>query len=137
MDLPSDCTWDKANSSMHGKTDREGLNDCVQAGDPAGKSVEEAEIALANGHAQAELAETPKAETAAAVQGSDISMTQDSGSGPSLVEEGEGKSEKDEHVVVLSPISPFKANSQKSRKTPKKDKMSNAQKAAHTPTPQE
>ena len=112
-----------------------------KAGDPAGKSAEDTANARANGHAEAEFVDTSKAEEAAAAQGSDLSttVTHESGLGISLVEEDNQESSKKheaEDVVVLLPISPFKANSQKARHTPKKDEMSSAGRAVRTPNPE-
>lgn len=112
----------------------------MQAGDPAGKSLEDTENAAANGHTGVEATDAAKAEQAAATQGSDLSatVTHESGSGISAREEGNGNVEKpdDDDVVVLSPISPFKANSQKARQTPKKNKGSNTGISVRTPIPE-
>lgn len=114
--------------------------ECIRAGDPAGKSLESKENGQVDGHAKAEGVNTLNAVEAAAKQGSDLStkMTSDSQSGASLRSGSEvnakTKEDDDEDVVILSPISPFKANRQKSKQTPKKERTSNAGKAASTPS---
>lgn len=102
--------------------------------------MESKENGQVDGHAKAEVVDTLNAVEAAAKQGSDLStkMTSESQSGASLRSGSEvnakTKEDDDEDVVILSPISPFKANRQKSKQTPKKERTSNAGKAASTPS---
>ncbi len=100
--------------------------------------MKDADNATANGHAETEVVETPKAIEAAAVQASDDSAEtiEHSGSAPSDRDKGNKKRQEDEDddVVVLSPISPSNSNtaSRKARQTPKKQKPINAAKLVHS-----